>query len=434
MRGWEIRRPRVFLTRLGLAVIGLLTVAAAARWLTEYALSHYAAACQRRLSRDLLMELVAAPYAWLLMRNAASMSRLLYDDVGRWSRAFVLKVMTIFKSVVTVALGGALVLVAAPLVGLLTLGVLGSLAAGLLILIRPRLSMLARRQRGALDQTMVTASQALSGIKDIKLSGREDHFVRLFASSSRTATRAAAKLKAWNQLSPIAVRLLGQVGLLAVALVLLRTGRASGEIAALMALLVLVTPRVVPAVSLISTSVSQVWNVYPFLEGIGRLRSDIEIARLEQVAPQPSVWDPWGPSWERLELKGLAYSYPETEDPAVDQVSLELRSGRAYGLAGRSGAGKSTLVDLMLGLLTPGQGEILVDGRRLTSIDPKDWQRQIGHVPQVPYIADDTLRANVALRRAAQGRGRRVGARLPRCGPSSRVVPKPGARPRYASR
>ncbi|MFU8862012.1 MAG: ATP-binding cassette domain-containing protein [Cyclonatronaceae bacterium] len=63
---------------------------------------------------------------------------------------------------------------------------------------------------------------------------------------------------------------------------------------------------------------------------------------------------------------------------------------------GPSGAGKTTIVDLLLGLLEPDQGKIMVDGINIhDSISA--WQRNIGYIPQFIYLADNTLRRNIAF-------------------------------------
>jgi ABC-type transport system involved in cytochrome bd biosynthesis fused ATPase/permease subunit len=67
------------------------------------------------------------------------------------------------------------------------------------------------------------------------------------------------------------------------------------------------------------------------------------------------------------------------------------------GIAGRSGSGKSTLARLLVGLLPPTSGEILYDGRSLSGLDLPTLRRQIGFVPQNPYIFGSSLRQNIAL-------------------------------------
>jgi ATP-binding cassette subfamily C protein len=70
--------------------------------------------------------------------------------------------------------------------------------------------------------------------------------------------------------------------------------------------------------------------------------------------------------------------------------------GASVAIVGLSGGGKSTLVDILLGLLLPKSGRILVDDVDIaTSI--RAWQRNLGYVPQTPYLLDDTLRRNIAF-------------------------------------
>jgi ABC-type multidrug transport system fused ATPase/permease subunit len=61
----------------------------------------------------------------------------------------------------------------------------------------------------------------------------------------------------------------------------------------------------------------------------------------------------------------VSYSYPGIRQPAIDDLSLEIRKGQWVALIGPTGAGKTTLADLILGLLAPTSGRILVDGRNL---------------------------------------------------------------------
>jgi ATP-binding cassette subfamily C protein len=63
---------------------------------------------------------------------------------------------------------------------------------------------------------------------------------------------------------------------------------------------------------------------------------------------------------------------------------------------GASGAGKTTIVDLILGLLEPNKGEILIDGLDIQQ-NLSAWQKTLGYIPQSIYLADETLRSNIAF-------------------------------------
>jgi ABC-type multidrug transport system fused ATPase/permease subunit len=68
------------------------------------------------------------------------------------------------------------------------------------------------------------------------------------------------------------------------------------------------------------------------------------------------------------------------------------------GFIGTSGSGKTTLIDLMLGLLTPGAGRVLADDMDIQA-NLASWQAQIGYIPQAIYLADTSIRNNVAFGR-----------------------------------
>src|SRR5262249_57146813 len=99
-----------FIARLGFAVIALMVLAAGSGWLILYAQNRFAASCQTRLARELLDRCIHAPYAWYLGRNSLVLSRLVYDDVVFWSRAFVQRLMMMVNDVRVVAMGVAQVL------------------------------------------------------------------------------------------------------------------------------------------------------------------------------------------------------------------------------------------------------------------------------------------------------------------------------------
>lgn len=112
-------------------------------------------------------------------------------------------------------------------------------------------------------------------------------------------------------------------------------------------------------------------------------------------------------SWKRLDtshsgfnsflsLDNVTYRYPNSKEPAVNGVSLQLASGEVLALVGPSGAGKTTLVDLLLGILEPDFGTI-----RIGNGFPKEiiqmWPGAIGYVPQDVTIFNGTIRDNVAM-------------------------------------
>jgi ATP-binding cassette, subfamily B, bacterial PglK len=384
------------LASLAVAALVLLTLRSLVSGFVDYRVQRYAADCQNRLARELLDECVHAPYPWFLTRNASVLARLLYDDVAQWSRGFVQRLMAIADNGITVLLGAALLITLAPALGLVVVAALGALSFGLMALVRPHLARLAQVKRAALDRTIMTASQALTGIKDVKLSSRESYFVSVFSESYQLASNTHARLNLWQQLVPLTLPVVGLASLMGLVAFQWRSGTARGEIAAEMALLVLISSRIVPALAQLSSSLGLLWNVDPFVQGLHDLRASIAAA-----TPPPAVAavaaEAGDGTWTDLTFDRVAFTYPGASELALHDVTVTLSCGGAYGVAGPSGAGKSTFVDLLLRLLDPSEGALLLDGHPMAAIDRRAWQSRIGYVPQTPYIADDTLRANVAF-------------------------------------
>ena len=76
---------------------------------------------------------------------------------------------------------------------------------------------------------------------------------------------------------------------------------------------------------------------------------------------------------------------------------MVIKKGMSVGIVGSTGSGKTTLVDIMLGLLTPTKGNIFVDGIKITEKNVRNWQANLGYVPQDIFLCDDTITKNIAF-------------------------------------
>ena len=97
-----------------------------------------------------------------------------------------------------------------------------------------------------------------------------------------------------------------------------------------------------------------------------------------------------------LELRGLEFAFPDGHT-LFSGLDLVVSRGERIGVRGASGSGKSTLFNLMLGFFPPTSGEILIDGRKLTSANRSEWHKLVGYVPQEIFIIEGTLANNIAL-------------------------------------
>ena len=86
-----------------------------------------------------------------------------------------------------------------------------------------------------------------------------------------------------------------------------------------------------------------------------------------------------------IEIDRLTYGY--TAKPVLNDISLRISNGEVVSLLGPNGSGKTTLLKLLLGLFQPRQGEIRLEGRRISAFKPKQLAQRIAYVPQVHRMA-----------------------------------------------
>jgi ATP-binding cassette, subfamily B, bacterial len=96
-------------------------------------------------------------------------------------------------------------------------------------------------------------------------------------------------------------------------------------------------------------------------------------------------------------FENTSFTYPGASEPALRDVSLEIRPGERLALVGENGAGKSTLARLLLALDEPSEGRILVDGIDLREIDPASWRARAAAVFQSFVRYALTARENIGL-------------------------------------
>jgi ATP-binding cassette, subfamily C, bacterial CydD len=102
-------------------------------------------------------------------------------------------------------------------------------------------------------------------------------------------------------------------------------------------------------------------------------------------------------SIDNIEFKNVGFTYEGSSAPALKNIHVNLIPGTMTALAGHTGSGKTTLAYLLLGFLSPSEGEILLNGNSLNSFDPEEWRKMIAYVPQHPHFFNGTIRENLLM-------------------------------------
>jgi len=381
-----------FLIFVGIGALVLLVLSNMLTAFTEYLLLRFSWNLNHTLSVRMLREYLSKPYVFFLDQNTAGLATNLLGEVKQAVSGFVLALLQLVsRSIVTLFILGLLVALY-PVLALSTFGFLGA-AYGITFTIVRRGMADAGKLRSRSDRARYkAASEALSGIKDIKILGREEPFLKRYQHHSRAYTRQMARQQVIALVPRYAFETIAFGGMLVIVLVLLSRGSGVQEIVPTLGVFAFATLRLLPALQSLFSSLT---NLRFSVPSIDILYNDIKGSGFESFEDAKDL-DPL-PLSHSLELTNVDFSYPTARGRVLEDFTLNIAANSTVGIVGATGSGKTTTVDILLGLLHPETGTLSVDGVVVDDGNRRAWQRNLGYVPQQIYLADDTIAANIAF-------------------------------------
>ncbi|MEM7533077.1 MAG: ABC transporter ATP-binding protein [Chloroflexota bacterium] len=140
------------------------------------------------------------------------------------------------------------------------------------------------------------------------------------------------------------------------------------------------------------TSISSFWS--QFQQGLAA--SERVFALIDDESQVMQVADePVGRLRGEINFDQLTFNYSTGRDIVLEQFSLAIPAGETLAIVGHTGAGKSSLVKLLMRFYEFQDGQLLIDGRDIRTLDLREYRRQLGLVPQAPFLFSGTVADNV---------------------------------------
>ena len=96
-----------------------------------------------------------------------------------------------------------------------------------------------------------------------------------------------------------------------------------------------------------------------------------------------------------IEFKDVHFTYDDTNIKALQGLSFTVKTGETLAIIGKTGSGKSTILDLISRLYDVDSGEIVIDGKEISSLNLYSLRNAIGYVPQEAFLFSDTINNNI---------------------------------------
>mgnify|MGYP002855266520 CR=1 FL=1 len=237
-------------------------------------------------------------------------------------------------------------------------------------------------------------SQSVQGIKEIKIFGRERYFVDSYNECGDGYVNAVQKYSLYSNIPKLLIEAVCVTVMMIYMIVCIYIGKSSESLISEFATLAAAALVLLPAVNRINNQINSMAYFEPFLmnvsdnlqEEIGDDRTDMSFAT---DAPRMEIK-------KEISFEGVTYIYPGSDVKILDKADITIPIGSSIGIVGTTGSGKSTFVDVLLGLLNPAEGNIRADGKDIRD-NYRGFLKNIGYIPQMIFMLDDTIRNNVAF-------------------------------------
>lgn len=238
-------------------------------------------------------------------------------------------------------------------------------------------------------------SQTVQGIKEVKVAGKERYFVSEYHKCGKGYVDAVQKYSLYNNVPKLLIETACVAVMMGYMIALTAMGRSTGDMLEILSTLAAAAFVLLPCVNRINNQINSMAYFEPFFMGVSDNLQD-EISGENTDMSFAAEEEEKLPVTKSIELKNITYAYPNTDKLIFDHADLTVPIGASVGIVGTSGAGKSTVVDILLGLLQVKEGAVYADG-----VDVKQnyrrWLKNIGYIPQMIFMLDDTIRKNVAF-------------------------------------
>lgn len=355
-----------------------------------------------RMQRKLIDTYLHRPYEYFLNASSGEIMRVVSGDT---QGAFTL--LTTVLSFLTEAVISILIVIMLFIINPL-MTVLLALILGITMLIIAKIIKPILRKAGLSQQKHTAASnkwllQSISGIKELKVAGKEEFFIESFARHGEKSNKADKMNALLGNLPRLMIETVSIAGMLSVVGIMIFMGVNLSNMIPQLAVMAMAAARLMPSVNRLSTAYNSMAYQEPMLD---KLIENLQVAEKwelqKEVEDTEQKLDLAQSSHKALtlldsiEMVHITYHYPNSKEYVFQDAELRIPIGKSIGLVGTSGAGKTTAVDILLGLLKPQKGEVFADGENIQS-NYKDWLSHISYIPQMIYMLDDTIKANIAF-------------------------------------
>ena len=346
----------------------------------------------RRLSARVYDAYLEKPYAYFFDIHSSVVVKNVVFETERFANLVLMPILVLVSRMIVTVGVVLLVLAVDPSVSLAVVLLLAVLYAAVYRQLQGRVRNSGDVAFSARERISGIATETVGGLRELRMLGCETHFAGRFRRAAHTLARQYVYGVVVSVLPRYVIETAAFALMLGLAVYLRHKLGGWQTAAPLLAFYVFAAYRLLPQFQQIYANAMVVQQNARIVDALAELTMQEGAQPATREARAPSA--PLNPP---ISLQAVTYQYPGTATPVLERASMEIPARSTVGLVGITGAGKSTIIDLIAGLLPPGDGSISLNGTPLDAELAPAWRMRIGYVPQVPFLLDDTIRRNIAF-------------------------------------
>lgn len=349
---------------------------------------------QFRTSERMMKNYLRRGYEFYLNADTAVVQRSITSDVNNMY-ALILGILQLMSDAFVFLFLVTFCFMQDPVMTVLIAGILLVLLVLIKNVLKPILRKAGEDNQNYYSGLFKLISQTVHGIKEVKIACKEQYFVSAYEKCGKGYVEAVQKYSLYNNIPKLLIETVCVASMMGYMIFMTAIGAETETMITTLTAFAAAALVLLPCVNRINNQINNISYFEPFFLGVSdNLQDEISGKNTDMTFAEES--DEKLPVKDKIEMKDIVYAYPNTDKLIFNHADLTIPIGNSVGIVGTSGAGKSTVVDILLGLLEMQSGRITAD-----RIDIKEkyrsWLKNVGYIPQMIFMLDDTIRKNVAF-------------------------------------
>jgi ABC-type multidrug transport system fused ATPase/permease subunit len=388
---WGVQSAEQLVLPLTVGFVVIALVAGTLRLLLLWANTKFAFASGADLSIEVYRRTLYQPYHVHLARNSSEVVSGIVNKVNGVVFWVMLPMLTLISSVVLLVAITLTLIFIDPFVALTAIAGFGASYGVITWLSRRRLHLNGQRITYEQTQVIKALQEGLGGIRDVLLDGTQPVYCDIYRRADRRLRQAYGSNIFIGGSPRFAMEALGMALIACLAYAMSQKAEGIASALPVLGALALGAQRLLPALQQSYGAWASIIGSYASLADTIVLLDQPLPEELLQPVPAPLPFE------QSIRFDNVRFRYSGDGPWVLCGLDLKIAKGARVGIVGSTGSGKSTAIDVLMGLLTPTDGTLLVDGEPCVGSRVRAWQKTIAHVPQSIYLADTTLAENIAF-------------------------------------